>query len=435
MGEVTRRTALQGGLGAGAAIALPSTLRGTLGFGAASTNSGDRAVVGRWVGAVTRTRVTVALRTVNAAAARLHVFSDPDLRDHVADSEREPTGGDGFVKLVVDGLSSGTQYYYSVGLEGVRSGRIGSFRTGPAGAADFTFGFASCCAQPDSTTFSAIRSHDPDFFLHIGDLHYGDIARNDVDAFRAEYATALAATHQGPFYANVPTLYTWSDHDFGGNNSNGTSGSRPAARAAYHQCVPSHQLPSPTGGIYQTFRYGRVRFISTDNRSFKSPRTAVDDGEKTVLGAEQKRWFKHTIRDATEPVIIWINEIPWISPEVEHSDRWGGYKTERDELARFIAGSGKNVAIVSGDLHALAADDGTHSAGGIPIFQAAPLDQRSSIRAGRYTHGPFPPSEGIQVQQYGLMRVRDKGSEIKLHFTGYRVGEGALLTYTHTFAV
>jgi alkaline phosphatase D len=384
---------------------------------------------------VTPTGATVVVKAVNASAARLLVSADPDLVTGVVQTALAACDANGMVKLVVDGLSPDTRYHYAVGMDGVvRSGRIGSFRTGPGRTADFSFAFGSCCEWPGASTFTAIRGHNPDFFLHMGDLHYGDIRVDDRAAFRAGYDAALAAPGQGALYANVPTVYTWSDHDYGANNSDGTSDSKSAAQATYRQYVPSYPLPSPTGGIYQTFRYGRVRFIATDNRSYKSPHSMVDDADKTMLGVEQKQWFKNTIRTATEPVIVWINENPWISPEVQNSDRWGGYRTERDELARFVEASGKNVAIVSGDMHALAADDGRHSAGRIPVFQAAPLYQDSSVKGGPYMRGPIPATEGIRVQQYGVMQVRDRGFEIALEFTGYRVGEGALLTYTHTFA-
>jgi alkaline phosphatase D len=188
-------------------------------------------------------------------------------------------------------------------------------------------------------------------------------------------------------------------------------------------------------GIYQTFSYGRVRSIATDNRSYKSPRSVVDGTGKTMLGAEQKQWFKDTITTATEPVLIWVNENPWISPPSQTQDYWGGYTTERTELANFIAASGKKLAIVSGDMHALAADDGTNSPGGIPVFQAAALRGSSSHKGGPYTYGPLPSTVGLAVQQYGVMSVLDTGAEIALRFTGYQAGGIAALTYTHTFSV
>ncbi len=392
-------------------------------------------LVSRWVGAVTPTGATVAVKVANALTARLFVSTDPTMATGVIPSPPATPDANGMAKLTIDNLAPSSQYHYVVEVDGVvDASKGGSFRTGPGDAAGFTFAFGSCCNSPGAGTFSQIRGHKPDFFVHLGDLHYADIAENDPAAFRAKYDTALASAHQGPLYANVPTVYTWSDHDFGPGNTDGSSASKPAAQATYRQYVPSYPLASSTGGIHHTFTYGRIRFIVTDNRSDKSARLGVDDATKTMLGAEQKRWFKSTITSATEPVIVWVNENPWIGPVSHGSDSWNGYSTERAELASFIADSGKNVAIISGDMHALAADDGTNSPGGIPVFQAAPLNGNSSTKGGPYTLGPYPTTIEA-VQQYGIVRVEDAGSVISLHLSGYRVGGSEQLTYTHSFAV
>ncbi|CAA9335405.1 MAG: hypothetical protein AVDCRST_MAG34-792 [uncultured Nocardioidaceae bacterium] len=395
-------------------------------------NSPTPTLVSRWVGAVTGTGATVAVKLADATTARLKVATDPALSADVRYSADSPPDVNGAAKLVIEDLQPGTQYHYGVEVDGaLNSVRTGSFRTSPVGGGSFTLAFASCCSKPAADIFTEIRGHDPDLLVHLGDLHYGNIAVNDAAAFRAKYDQALASAHQGPLYANVPTVYTWSDHDFG---ANGSSVSRPAAQAAYRQCVPSYPLPSATGGIYHSFVYGRVRFVVTDNRSYKSPKSERDTASKTILGAEQKAWFKDVIAQADEPVILWANETPWVGPVIGNSDLWGSYNTERRELADHIRASGKNVAIISGDMHALAADDGTNSPGGIPVFQAACLYGSSSHKGGPYTHGPYPSATGVNTQQYGVMRVVDTGTEISLQFTGYERGRTAHLSYDKTYS-
>jgi hypothetical protein len=64
--------------------------------------------------------------------------------------------------------------------------------------------------------------------------------------------------------------------------------------------------------------------------------------------------------------------------------------------------------MVSGDAHMLAADDGSNSdyarSGGFPVFQAAALDRRGSVKGGPYSEGTFP-GDG----QFGLISVEDEG--------------------------
>ena len=73
----------------------------------------------------------------------------------------------------------------------------------------------------------------PLFFLHMGDLFYGDIADDDDAAFQAAYKETWASEPQAALYRSQPVVYMWDDHDFGENDSNGASGSRAAARRAY----------------------------------------------------------------------------------------------------------------------------------------------------------------------------------------------------------
>ena len=424
MDDLTRRSALKGGFGAALVAVLP---------GCSFDPDPDP---GRpWVGAVAPSGAIVAVRVIDSSTARLKVARDASLSVGVSYSPTQEPDEAGMVKLVAKELKPATQYYFGVEVNGeIHSARTGSFRTSHANARSFSFAFGSCCADVSAGVFAEILEHDPDLFIHLGDLTYADIEDDDVLAFGWAYNAVLASLHQGQMLANVPTVYTWSDHDYGSNNSDRTSAARVAAQTAYRQCVPSYPLTSPTGGIYHSFGYGRVRFIVTDNRSYRSPNSDADDSEKTVLGAEQKAWFKDAVSTAREPVLVWANETPWVGEAEAGEDEWSGYTTEREELTEHIRASGKNLVIIAGDMHALAADDGTNSPGAIPVFQAACLFGNSSHKGGPYTHGPYPPSEDVRTQQYGVMRVRDTGSEIALEFTGYERGGTPRLTYTKTYS-
>jgi len=70
-------------------------------------------------------------------------------------------------------------------------------------------------------------------------------------------------------------VYVYDDHDFGPNNADGNSPSKPAAQLAYRQNFPHYPLPGTesdgTGPVYQAFTYGRVRFILLDLRAEQYP--------------------------------------------------------------------------------------------------------------------------------------------------------------------
>jgi phosphodiesterase/alkaline phosphatase D-like protein/uncharacterized integral membrane protein len=393
-----------------------------------------------WAGAVSSSTVTVNAKLADSGhEARLAVSESADLSDPVHSPFMvAPPESEGIVALLVGGLRPDTQYYYAVETKGrLDLERRGTFRTFPEGQSSFTFAFSGCArVGSNGSVFDAIRSHNPLFFLITGDFHYSNITENDLDALLDAMDTQLTQPAQQELYLRTPVAYVWDDHDFGGDNSNGESAARPAAAASYRFSVPHYKLPDDDGAIYQSFDVGRVRFIITDTRSQRSPQNAADDAGKTMLGADQKAWFKQQLLEANGryPLIVWVNPDPWIAGPTVGGDDWGGYTTERRELADFIAANGiKGLVMLSGDAHMLAIDDGTNSgysasrSAGFPVFHAAPLDKRTSLKGGPYSQGV-----SLQSGQFGLMTVTDRGSAIDVTWSGRNWRDQEVLRYEFT---
>ncbi len=318
------------------------------------------------------------------------------------------------VKFALTGLTADTAYTYQVQLDGDLSGPIGSFQTHPAAAGvacDFTVAFSG-----DGNTntlcpvFDAIRTQAPLMFLHLGDLHYQNIATNTPALFHAAYDVVQRVGTQGRLYRDVATAYVWDDHDYGANNSDGSSASKPAAAGAYRSRVPHYTLPHATA-VYQTWDVGRVRFVMTDQRSEASANAATDNSSKTMLGATQKTWFKGILSGSPGMLIVWICPRWFGMPASAGADHWGGFTTERTELADHIkANCPGRVIVLSADLHTAGLDDGTNhdfaTGGGepLPTFQAAALDQSPVSGGGTYSHGEY-----LTAGQYGTMAVVDFG--------------------------
>lgn len=380
-------------------------------------------VTWEWVGATDTDSTIISAKVSGGTNANL-VVDTVNTLDSGSEISTTPVaiGTNNYVRLEATGLSADTQYYYGIEIDGtLDTGAIGSFRTAPSGASSFKFAFGSCNeSDTPSTSWARMLARDPDFFIHLGDFHYDDITTNSPSSFRAGYDKQFAKSDsQSDMLANVPTYYQWSDHDFGGNNSVASVASNPAANSVYRECVPHPTLEQTTTGIYYTFTYGRVRFIMTDQRSFKSANGATDDSSKTVLGTTQKAWFKDVITNATEQLIFWCCDTAWTDTSAA-DDEWESYDTERQELATHIVNSGKNVIILGGDQHAVAAHDGTGttSPGNIVCMYAAPFSKSSSIK-GTWTVGPYPASGSSVVNQYGFIDITDAGGDITVTFNGY----------------
>ncbi|MEO8702654.1 MAG: alkaline phosphatase D family protein [Kofleriaceae bacterium] len=85
----------------------------------------------------------------------------------------------------------------------------------------------------------------------------------------------------------------------------------------------------------------------------------------TMLGKEQKEWFKATMQASDATWKLWGNEVPMMRMFVRNvggalgfdrvldGDAWDGYPTERAELLTFLRTQNvKNVVVLSGDVHA-----------------------------------------------------------------------------------
>ena len=394
-----------------------------------------------WSGAVTPSSARVNAKILRESG-RVRLLVSPTLRmPGLGDPIRTPfqaatPARANVVSFEVTGLLPDTEYQYTVEVDGeADEERRGRFRTFPDRAASFRVVLGSCAdTGSDHPVFDTIRGLDPLFFLHMGDFHYEDIARPERRLYRRAFDAVFASPRQSLLYRSVPVAYIWDDHDFGGNGSDRTNRGRQAARLTYQEYVPHYPLPAGRGDvpIYQAFTAGRVRFVVTDLRSARSPAESADDAGKSMMGAAQKAWFLRELLDAYRAgmLVAWVSTDPWIEQKTRGSDRWGGFSTERREIADFIARHRiDRLVVLSGDAHMLALDDGSHSgyssAGGpgFPVLHAAALDRRGSVKGGPYTQGPFPNRTRINRHdgQFAVMEVRDKGgAEICIEWSGRR---------------
>ena len=381
-----------------------------------------------WSGGVTATGATVNARITDddAKQARLVVsqdpaFASPAYSKYVAVEDER----DGVVSLRLDGLAPGTSYYYGVEVDGVQdTQRTGSFETFPDGAATFSI-VVSACARTGSNglVFEAMAAEDALLYVIPGDFHYENIVASNAGAFRSAYRAQLTAPAQAALYQQTPIAYVWDDHDFGGSNSNGSSAASGAARLAYRENVPHYELVAGAGDapIYQAFSVGRVRFVMTDTRSMRDLEQMAA-GSDSLLGKEQRDWLLQELLAGSRDyeLVVWVNSVPWIAPAAGGRDDWGGYATERTEIANFIAANGiTNLIMLSGDAHMLAIDDGTNTdysdngGAAFPLMQAATLDRPGSIKGGPYSEGAYPGAG-----QYGLVTFRDTGDSMTVEMSG-----------------
>ena len=99
--------------------------------------------------------------------------------------------------------------------------------------------------RPDRTTWSSTPSAGaaPHFFLHLGDFHYANIGVDDPWRFREASNRVLRSPRQSALYREAPIVYVFDDHDFGTDDSDGTSVTKAAVQRVYRERVPHYPLP------------------------------------------------------------------------------------------------------------------------------------------------------------------------------------------------
>jgi len=179
-----------------------------------------------WSGAVTTDGFTVKAMLARNGEAPVLLVSESDSIESplVFPSDSVPHGSGDIVTFRLSGLRPGTTYHYAVrqGAE-VDRGRSGRATTFPAGPASFTIAFGSCSRTgSNGAVWDRIREADPLFMLVTGDFHYENISENDPSAIRKALGRGLASPAQQSLWLQAPLVYTWDDHDFGGDNSDRT---------------------------------------------------------------------------------------------------------------------------------------------------------------------------------------------------------------------
>ena len=381
-----------------------------------------------WIGAVTDAGAVVKAKVPAGTDCRLAVVKASGGKPLYFGPDTLPVPLN-VARFRVSELEPLTDYVYALEIgERPSSFPPGVIRTtAPKGQPwSFNFAFSSCAGTGSQhPVFTTILERRPAVFLHLGDFHYTNIIRPDPRQYRAAWDTVLSSSTQSALYRSVPLAYVWDDHDFGPNGSDARVPGRRIACEVYREYAPVASLPTGPGdgAIYQAFSIGRVRFIMTDLRSMRSPERAFESPSKTMMGAEQKAWFKRELRAAAKDhaLVFWASSVPWIGNGP--GDSWESFSTERKELAAFMAEIGiRNLCILCGDAHMLAADDGRNSDYSttgtlrIPVLHGSSLDQGGSYKGGPYSEGYYTPrsDEGC----FGWVEVEDVDGKVTVNFTG-----------------
>lgn len=257
---------------------------------------------------------------------------------------------DNFVKLEIENFNfPGKTYHYRISdPNNANDFADYTYKNKPVEneIGNYTFTFGACDrfifenGEFVDSIYNTIISHQPDYFINLGDWSYPDNTEtlpDNTDFFSLDFNRVIESyklKYSSPFFQNlansIPVDYVYDDHDFINNNASGTTVSYtestsdtiiyqeivydPLAKTnsidGYQQLFPGFELPDESQGIYHKFTYGNVEFFILDNRSSRSPNIDPLKNNNgiwewdppsghSILGETQMNWLLDGLQNST----------------------------------------------------------------------------------------------------------------------------------------
>jgi alkaline phosphatase D len=392
---------------------------------------------GPLIGAVDPDRARIWVRTDQSRKVGLRLSGGPALDTAPVVAWAYPSAKTDYATVLeVAGLLPETTYFYGIEIDGVlREDPRWYFTTPPPrgqpGA--FTFGFGSCARQEHpQDIFAPIAQFRPDLFLFVGDNHYGDATQLDSHRW---HELNLRATVRGLLLASVPTVAIWDDHDFLGNDSDGTYAGGAVARRAFSELWANPSYGENGQGIYFRHSYGAVDFFMLDGRSSRDPQDGTvrfgdPVGRPSLLGARQTTWLIEELRASTATFKVVAIGSQWTTNG--NADSWASFLEARDAIFDAIAENQiEGVVLLSGDRHRsefrLLPRPGAYA---LPELTSSPM--ANTVRPCDYEHNDLVFCEGLDVDtdvgyyQVSFVTVDTSAVDPTFTVTIHRFRNGAL---------
>jgi len=238
--------------------------------------------------------------------------------------------------------------------------------------------------QPDVVTFlgdyiyeSGVGSLDATTVR----LHNSD-EPTDLVAYRNRYGLYKGDPLLQAAHANCPWIVTWDDHEVENNYANlspqdaadteGYAARRAAAYQAWWEHMPVRLEPpvSESFKIYRQFSWGDLlNLLVVDGRQYRNDQACGDavlstqpacdealDTTRSMLGAEQEKWFSENINDTTKVWNVMANQTVMtdirLGAAILNYDQWDGYAPDRNRILSDVVDQGvENFVVLTGDIH------------------------------------------------------------------------------------
>lgn len=296
------------------------------------------------------------------------------------------------VHVEVQGLRPRADYFYRFRTDGEIS-PVGRTRTAPAPGTRldrFVFAFAGCqnYAHGHYTAQGHLAEEDLDLVAFLGDYIYetpdqGEIGRGHLPEvevrslaeYRIRHAQYKSDDNLQAAHAAFPWAVVFDDHELENNwagdvSYEGTPSEefllrREHALKAYYEHMPLRAAQRPAGPdlhLYRRLVFGDLLGLHLlDTRQYRDAQVPDEeraDPDRTLLGADQRRWLGQGLADSTTTWNVLAQQVFFSQRDFAEGtdshfsdDAWDNYQVERDAVRDELAGS-DNPVVITGDVHA-----------------------------------------------------------------------------------
>ncbi|MEL7144907.1 MAG: alkaline phosphatase D family protein [Bacteroidota bacterium] len=221
------------------------------------------------------------------------------------------------------------------------------------------------CNKPeiDGKMWPAIAANDPDLFIWLGDIIYGDT--QDMRLLRSKYKEQSRQPDYKKFAKKTPVVGVWDDHDYGINDGGKFFAKKAESKEELLRFlgVSKEDEVRQHEGVYSASVMGTpnrlVKIILLDGRSFRD--TVVHSSQEgrryeanpdgDILGEAQWEWLEKELTNSPAAVHIIGCGIQFIA--AQHGwEKWANFPKSRKRLFDLLAKtSPANPVLISGDRH------------------------------------------------------------------------------------
>lgn len=224
--------------------------------------------------------------------------------------------------------------------------------------------FGSCAHSYDTLKiFDAINNIEPDIWIWLGDIVYGDT--HDMAVLKEKYDKQKSKPEYQRLLAQSKVIGTWDDHDYGVNDAGKFHSMKEESKEELLRFleVPASDSVRFRDGVYSDYAVRvddkLIKILMLDTRYFRDTLWAdtvtlarhLPNFDGDILGEGQWQWLESQLSINSVDLYIIGSSIQLIAEE-QGFEKWANFPAARNRFFNMLKNTGDTpVIIISGDRH------------------------------------------------------------------------------------